>query len=588
MPSDNALQIDARPQTLYPQRSASALGAAGGYRQPLNVSKSMDTLSSGPVRPAYKHSLNPVETGLEPLSEDDADTETESKRESAQLDSFLSPTFGSASDRGLTRPASAAQMRELKDHVKDLKGKISSLREQARVDSLKRRSLQSLRTPSPFTNAKIDQWYAESSSFQPSDSGNAASGRSPWNGELSSVDGEEAENRGMKEQDIIPEDDEESIISDYEVATNGLRPPTTNAHITLGPSIEADAIPVRQVAEDMEDVDDLHTEDGFDLVEDEGGEAAAEAVAEAVADGQELGVHDDAYDSESGESTYHDAFQTPVSHEDREDAFDYEHFFLHSAMGTISQQRLGRRGSFSSEGSVETTRGPIVEDQEIRPTHHGRRGSVDTTSTTESFETANEGHSSRVSLIEAPREEAEATTIPEPGQPATSKLGSYSNRGANDDELGEMAGMHRRHNSVVYRPLSNSTTASLHRPSISSFESTGTNRSFPLVNKPKLNGGMLTPQGSPDHELKQISETLMSETASICEQESINGDKTAAIQMLTKDDQLLVERLVGSLGKCVLGLGESGKASPENRMYRRRIDAAMRILEGIDASYASS
>ncbi|KAF1984745.1 hypothetical protein K402DRAFT_135221 [Aulographum hederae CBS 113979] len=41
-----------------------------------------------------------------------------------------------------------------------------------------------------------------------------------------------------------------------------------------------------------------------------------------------------------------------ISHENRPDAFDYENFFLHSAMGTYSQ--LQRRGSVSSEDSVET------------------------------------------------------------------------------------------------------------------------------------------------------------------------------------------------------------------------------------------
>jgi hypothetical protein len=55
-----------------------------------------------------------------------------------------------------------------------------------------------------------------------------------------------------------------------------------------------------------------------------------------------------------------------------------------------------------------------------------------------------------------------------------------------------------------------------------------------------------------------------------------------AMQTLLREDQYLVERLVANLGSCVLGLTESGKASAESRMYRRRIDAARRILEGLD------
>jgi len=49
-----------------------------------------------------------------------------------------------------------------------------------------------------------------------------------------------------------------------------------------------------------------------------------------------------------------------------------------------------------------------------------------------------------------------------------------------------------------------------------------------------------------------------------------------------REDKYLVERLVAGLGRCVLGLTESGRASAESRMYRRRIDAARRILEGLE------
>jgi hypothetical protein len=108
--------------------------------------------------------------------------------------------------------------------------------------------------------------------------------------------------------------------------------------------------------------------------------------------------------------------------------------------------------------------------------------------------------------------------------------------------------------------------------------STGTNRSFPLVNKPKPNG-ILTPCDSPDQGLKKISETLMSETASLCE--SVNfGEKP--IGMLQKEDQVLIERLVANLGRCVLGLSENGRASTEARVFRRRIETARQILEGLD------
>ena len=66
-------------------------------------------------------------------------------------------------------------------------------------------------------------------------------------------------------------------------------------------------------------------------------------------------------------------------HEEREDAFDYEHFILHSALGNYSQSRL-RRGS---NASVETT----------RPVHgrHSRANSATSLSSAATFATAAEG-----------------------------------------------------------------------------------------------------------------------------------------------------------------------------------------------------
>jgi len=52
--------------------------------------------------------------------------------------------------------------------------------------------------------------------------------------------------------------------------------------------------------------------------------------------------------------------------------------------------------------------------------------------------------------------------------------------------------------------------------------------------------------------------------------------------MLVKEDQILVERVVASLGKCVLGMQEVSRGSTEGRMWRRRLDVARRVLDGIE------
>jgi hypothetical protein len=53
------------------------------------------------------------------------------------------------------------------------------------------------------------------------------------------------------------------------------------------------------------------------------------------------------------------------------------------------------------------------------------------------------------------------------------------------------------------------------------------------------------------------------------------------LEALLREDKYLVERIVANLGRCVLGLTENGRASAESRMYRRRLDAARRALEGL-------
>lgn len=635
------------------QRSASALGVSGGYRQPLAASRSVDHLGNfdgGPKSPAYRISWHQKDRALEPLSEDEVALTQAPNRFSkgAKLDQFLSPTFGSFSDNGngnervVQRSASVAQMRGLKDQVKDLKGKISNLREQARADSLKRRSLQSLRTPSPFTHAQVDQWYAdpEPTTGSEAEGTSATSARNPWNGELSSVDGDEQARESGPEKYT---EDDDSMYSEVENETQ-LRAPGNQSpeRQVVGTAIEPDTAAREESGGDDSDMQtengDIGREGQVDI--EQPGEAAYESETE----------------SESGESLYHDTVQHPISHEDREDAFDYEHFFLHSAMGTISQQRLGRRGSrssFSSEDSVQTTRGPIVESNSPKdgsdkaaspPTRSVKRRTSDASvSTVGTFATANDGSTESVRgkedalgrlsgqfvtsssregsdgsetakkisftpggintefrLPASRRSTGSVVSVPEEGKenrPPQSHL-NYLNYGA----------------SAFRRPMSSSAANSLHRPSVSSFESTGTNRSFPLVNRPKKSDsvGILTPHDmSPNNELKAISDSLLNETTSIFEQQkqeaeaAANGDGAKghradgsissivdalagntdgpeALQTLLREDQYLVERLVASLGRCVLGLTESGRASAESRAYRRRIDAARRILEGVD------
>ncbi|KAK3896851.1 hypothetical protein C8A05DRAFT_39600 [Staphylotrichum tortipilum] len=622
MSSDVAMR-NGLPYRVSIPRAQSALGAAGGYRQPpLTASKSADHIRSDLEEEAQR-SMNRAssvrEGGLKPLTVDEVARlgETDSASQNARMEAFLSPTFGSFhSDSGMRNPqrsSSAAQMRDIKDQMRDLKGKISSLREQARVDNLKRRSLQSLRTPSPFTHSQIDTWYEPASNRTSEIITSEMLDGHPWNSEEMSVDGEVREHELPHGDGMHPEEDE----SDYADAETGI-PPEPMGRFS-DPEPISPTTPAPEANGEAYDSAYLHSEGG---VTDED---------------QDFHEADDAdYMSESGESLYHDTVQHQISHEDREDAFDYEHFFLHSAMGTMSLTRRASTETFTSEGSVETTRGPVADTAGgdaygAGARVIGRRNSSNSISTIDTFATAQEGRSLKSPVLPDEEGSFRATSAQShrfrSGSSATSKRLSLNPRPAtatrdNSDGDGSISPIaeetstsasaspapatqqqhHPRRASVIHRPMSmslsmSSPTSLNHRPSVSSFESVGTNRSFPLVpasfhaSARKANStGVLTPRprdspefADPDHNhgLNTIASRLMSDMQQ--QQQTSEGDPLGGahpLEGLLREDRYLVERLVASLGRCVLGLTENGRASAESRMFRRRIDAARRALEG--------
>ncbi|PHH87584.1 hypothetical protein CDD83_8673 [Cordyceps sp. RAO-2017] len=592
--SRNASEIG--PQTpLRPmsdvQRSASALGAAGGYRQ-LPISRSVDALGGRHPHLSTKLSHHPLDITLEPLSEDDDDDDgdriIDDEYQGSRASSVVSPTSSAYSDAGISRSTSSAQVRDLHDQMQGLKGKISSLREQARADSMKRRSLQGLRTPSPFTHARWDPAHVEPPSMTTPDLAGAE-----LEGGLDGTATEPEAQGGLG----LSEDGTPRALSEVDSRPGIGHHTTRESHEKDGhDGLEAfktgrgpDAHGGQRNGAPHERVEELADEDDGEGEFELEGEFEVDGAGEG-AEGEESDESDEAEGevdnwSESGDSLYHDTYQHPISHEDREDAFDYERFFLHSAMGTLSRQGFSRRGSSSSEGSgdsVETTRGPVLS--------RARRPSLDTFTTVESFATAVEGRASQISMVEEDGADNEAVLQGredeefEASDPSTSgrfSSGNGSSYGSSGDENGQLQRSRPRQGSVLHRPTGTTTAWTLHRPSCSSFESTGTNRSFPLVNRARMSGGMLTPMGSPEHELTQVSESLMSETASICDKESMEGGAPSpAMQMLSKDDQTMVERVVASLGRCVLGLTEATRTNAAGEEeFRRRIEAARKILE---------
>lgn len=566
------------------QRSSSALGTAGGYRRPVQNLRTDHTHKTGNGPPPKRQSLYGTlafsnikalpqgqDRPLEPLTEDDVPENGEPPRpgnENAKTDGLLTPTFGTSSDGGLKRSTSSAQMRDLRDQVNDLKGRLSTLRDQARADSLKRRSLQSLRTPSPFTHARVEQWYADANGHEDGVTVSGDIKESATTGDDNNVHDRPGDS-GEAREEFLPVQtahaDETTLPASNSADPQPALPTVVDDANMKGTDVEAGSLnELDDIMNELDYLDDVRTEDGYDDPDGSSGSA-----------------------SESGESSYHDSVQAQLSHEDREDAFDYEHFFLHSAMGSMSRRQMRRRGSndsFTSEDSVETTRGPVASyPPDIVAAKIGRlsrRGSAESISTMDSFATATEGRHTRTGITQFDEDTDEYTghfnALPERARthtPETAKRMAF-----NPDTSDSSSDPSRSRTSLSRRPQS-SAAAFQHRPSTS----TGTNRSFPLIKNSSPNAQVSTPSSFDNPELRQISETLMSETASILDKERMHdGEKAAAMRMMPKDDQILVERLVASLGRCVLGLTEAGRASAEGRAYRRKIEKAHRILEGYE------
>jgi hypothetical protein len=324
-------------------------GAFGQGRFPIKESRSHEVLRNSrhiasveqpqyPVRTSSRNSKSPP--ALETLQEDDDDPR-------------------------VRRSTSAAS--GLRDQMNDLKGRMTSLKVRAQEDQLRRRSMQTLRTSSPFTNAQ--EWYSETDEYTAGDApvtANAGLGittESPTRQALFEED--------PGRQDAPLQGNRDNMLEEDEAE----RENTVHEH--------SGEVPYHGIEDkDFDDLESYDDEKDFD--------EADEGEFMSVNGDVELG----------GDSVYEDAvyeMSATERHEDRIDAFDYEHFFLHSAMGTYGI--AGRRSSTGSDSSTATTR-PVTAVQmqdddetstaEKRVSYHARNESSASVSTMASFATAAE------------------------------------------------------------------------------------------------------------------------------------------------------------------------------------------------------
>ncbi|RDL41913.1 Uncharacterized protein BP5553_01892 [Venustampulla echinocandica] len=592
--SENSISSPLRGER-FPVRAASAAaryvgkGGTDGNQRTQSASPSSEDTHEGsttPSRLSYSspstRASPPHAATLEPLNEDQTAPEFDFDR--ASVRSSINGSFvGPDGERVLARSTSSMQMRDLQSQMHGLKGRLSVLRDRARDDTMKRRSLQSLRTPSPFTAA--EEWYTAAKAYGEEPlSADAGVVHPPWNEE--EVDGDKEDKSSAKLETVDQEDFQEVVeYADSDVTSVYEDVAEDHPVTSILPPADEPGTPVVDSTQSLEndashiiDNDDDRTQslenDGHHVIDNEDDYD------------DELINHDEIDDCESDASLYHDSYDTMISHEDREDAFDYEHFFLHSAMGTISQQVHNRRDSVStvgSEDSVETTRAPIAQSTDNTKSHsrqswgHERSGSSISTSTMQTFATAAEEQDDEdtfgndefaVQQVDAPTRRGST--------PLTTKRETFG--GTPFDlvlpDSDEFSSEDKSRPSSVFYEAQQQNGTSDHRLSVSSVGST---RSFPLVNKPKSSSS------GPASVRESGGSNLSSDTPTLVDRQSTISDerlRTSPVHMLAKEDQILVERLVASLGKCVLGLQEAGRGNHDGRMWRRRLDAARRVLEG--------
>ncbi|KAL1853066.1 hypothetical protein Plec18167_005724 [Paecilomyces lecythidis] len=424
-----------------------------------------------------------------------------------------------------SRAQSQLQVRDLKDQMTGLKIKISSLKVKTQEDNLRRRSLQSLRTPSPLTSA--EKWITNSMELRDA------------NGdfELNGTPVQSWRNSG---------------ISQYE-----LRQDNRNDSDKSGTTIDGQDFQheynEQTDYDDQQSIIESHYEDA------EEGDYESEIDREALNEILNEPLDDDLA------SVYED-FPETTPHEEREDAFDYENFFLHSALGNYSRSRM-RRGSNGSQASIETTR-PAPSGQSAR---HSRTNSADSISTVATFATATEGagaydEDSQAEIDNALYWDRKATEgLPKPDYSQASNIYGYnssqvaSDSEYSDDNLGTPRANNFRSN-LLEEP---------NRAHVSSYRDSQ---------------NITSPFSSPRDVAGSTTPTSAFVSSLVAASSPNPNTATPASSSLNNDDLRLLDQLFESLGRVCTDLQtiiDSPDPDPKTaRLLRRRLDAAKRVLDG--------
>ncbi|KAK1150188.1 hypothetical protein N8T08_000090 [Aspergillus melleus] len=416
-----------------------------------------------------------------------------------------------------SRSQSQLQVRDLQDQMKGLHIKISSLKVKAQEDNLRRRSLQSLRTPSPFTAA--EHWY---------------------NNPLEARDHHSSLNQGRGHTPEYPRErrSNESNRERYS-ARNGQETADVNGTARYATPASRAHRPAED--DDNQSVIESLYEDAQEGEYDTDGSSGSEIDREALNEILREPLDDDLQDP-LGSFPPVPANQDSRPHEEREDAFDYENFILHSALGNYTQSRM-RRKSEVSTSSVETTR----PAQDRQPVRHSRTNSNASVSTMATYATATEGDPDDFEnvLYWDRRFNAELLSHPRYAEEDVDENGEES------DNMGTPRANRQRSSNEDWQ------SDSLTTPQRSSSTTTGS----------------ATPTA--------LASTLVSTVRAAA---SPHPNSENSNMGLNNDDARLLEQLFKSLGDVCMDLQTittSADPDPKNvRLLRWRLDAARRVLDG--------
>lgn len=412
-------------------------------------------------------------------------------------------------DNGHTLQRSASATSELRGQMNDLKGRISSLRQRAQEDNMRRRSLQSLRTPSPFTSSEV--WYHGKDGYQAGQS--SATPNAGLGIKTEYTKGKASYEDSGSPTTTFSQREGERLLASRERSPKGLgiqqagvNPPSTIDEVT-------------EISESTNGLEDANDADFVSV------------------NGEELGRVDG--------SIYEDAvYEMPATerHEDRLDAFDYEHFFLHSAMGTYSLE--DRRSSTSSNSSTATTR-PVTAMQhsddlsnaEKRLSLHQRNPSVDSVSTVATFATAASHHSDE-----------------------------------DDEENEEM-------DQFAQQIISHNQKIVAQRPSLTSF------RSDSAINMRRGNGTGISPTQTAISRGSSGTSSSSGSLASGLQTSKIysiltENNSTEPRLALNEDEKQLIYSLAASFQSVCANLQNTYGEQHDRKAWRRRLDDARKVLAG--------